>query len=131
MYSYIIIPISELSISISEFFMNKETMTEIQTFLAANMKLLRKELCLSQARLAESVGTAPNYISQIEQGNKFPSPVMLENIARALQVHSYELFQPEISNTNPLIHIENDLFGEISLTIERHLRRYRKLIEQS
>lgn len=69
-------------------------MEDIQRYLSDNMKLLRKEQCLSQAKLAKEIDTAANYISQIEQGNKYPSPVMLEKIAGALGVKSYNLFLP-------------------------------------
>ena len=40
-------------------------MTNIRTVLAVNMKARRKELKLSQAELAEKIGTSPNYISKI------------------------------------------------------------------
>ena len=46
----------------------------------------------SQAKLAELVDTAPNYIAMIEAGNRFPSDKMLEKIAVALQRESCELF---------------------------------------
>lgn len=47
-------------------------MKKIQLHLANNMKSLRNTRGLTQAKLALLVNTAPNYISQIEQGNKFP-----------------------------------------------------------
>ena len=40
-------------------------MSNIRTVLAVNMKARRKELKLSQAELAEKIGTSPNYISKI------------------------------------------------------------------
>ena len=45
-------------------------MTNIRTVLAVNMKARRKELKLSQAELAEKIGTSPNYISKIEDNKK-------------------------------------------------------------
>ena len=56
------------------------------------MKEYRKELGYSQARLAELVNTATNYIAQIENGKRFPTDTMLEKIAAALQKKAYELF---------------------------------------
>jgi len=45
--------------------------------------------------LAEKVGTSTQYIGQIEQNKKFPSPEMLERIAEALEVDSPQLFSME------------------------------------
>jgi len=67
-------------------------MTEIRKILGENMKTYRAELGLSQARLAELVNTATNYIAQIENGKRFPTDTMLEKIATALQRRSFELF---------------------------------------
>ena len=67
-------------------------MTELRKILSANMKAYRSELGLSQAKLAELVHTATNYIAQIENGKRFPTDTMLEKIASALQKRAYELF---------------------------------------
>ncbi|MCL2180429.1 MAG: helix-turn-helix transcriptional regulator [Treponema sp.] len=56
------------------------------------MKAYRSELGFSQARLAELVGTAANYIAQIENRKRFPTDTMLEKIANALQKRAFELF---------------------------------------
>ena len=67
-------------------------MTELREILRANMKAYRKELGFSQAKLAELVNTATNYIAQIENGKRFPNDSMLEKIASALQKKAYDLF---------------------------------------
>jgi len=67
-------------------------MTELRKILSANMKAYRSELGFSQARLAELVGTAANYIAQIENRKRFPTDTMLEKIANALQKRAFELF---------------------------------------
>ena len=69
-----------------------DAMTELRKILSANMKAYRTELGYSQARLAELVNTAPNYIAQIENGKRFPTDTMLEKIASSLQKNAYELF---------------------------------------
>jgi transcriptional regulator with XRE-family HTH domain len=56
------------------------------------MKAYRTELGYSQARLAEVIDTATNYIAQIENGKRFPTDKMLEKIASALQKKGHELF---------------------------------------
>jgi len=67
-------------------------MAELRKILGANMKAYRTELGYSQAKLAELVNTATNYIAQIENGKRFPTDKMLEKIASALQIRPPELF---------------------------------------
>ena len=67
-------------------------MTELKKILGVNMKAYRMKLGYSQAKLAELVNTATNYIAQIENGKRFPTDSMLEKIAFALQKRGYELF---------------------------------------
>jgi transcriptional regulator with XRE-family HTH domain len=67
-------------------------MTNLRALLANNIKKRRVFLGFSQAKLAEKVGTSTHYIGQIEQQSKFPSPEMLERIAKALDFDSTELF---------------------------------------
>ena len=67
-------------------------MTDLRKVLAFNMKLYRKTMGLSQAKLAEKVNIAENYIALIETCRRFPSINMLERIASALQRDTLELF---------------------------------------
>jgi transcriptional regulator with XRE-family HTH domain len=67
-------------------------MTELRVILRSNMRAYRKELGYSQAKLAELTNTATNYITQIENGKRFPTDTMLEKIANSLQKRPYELF---------------------------------------
>ena len=67
-------------------------MTKLRTILAKNMKAYRKEMGVSQLKLADLVNTAPNYIAMIEAEKRFPTDRMLEKIASALQKESFELF---------------------------------------
>ena len=72
-------------------------MTNIRDLLAKNMKAYRSALGLSQAKLAEKVGTSTHYIGMIETKNKFPSPEMLERLAIAMGIDTIELFSTEIN----------------------------------
>jgi len=67
-------------------------MTRLRTVLAGNMRAYRDESGFSQQKLAELVGTAPNYIAMIEGEKRFPTDTMLEKIASALQREPCELF---------------------------------------
>jgi transcriptional regulator with XRE-family HTH domain len=67
-------------------------MTDLRKVLASNMKLYRKKLGISQAKLAEKADITDNYIALIETGRRFPSVSMLERIAKVLQRDTIELF---------------------------------------
>jgi len=67
-------------------------MTNLRTLLSHNIKKQRQVLGITQAKLAEKVDTSTHYIGQIELGNKFPTPEMLERIATALEIDSPQLF---------------------------------------
>jgi transcriptional regulator with XRE-family HTH domain len=70
-------------------------MTNIREILAKNMKIYRNALGLTQAQLAEKIGTSTHYIGMIETQNKFPSPEMVEKIAIALGIDTIDLFSIE------------------------------------
>jgi transcriptional regulator with XRE-family HTH domain len=67
-------------------------MTDLRKILAFNMKLHRKKLGLSQAKLAELVNVSDNHIAMIETGRRFPSITMLELLATALEIDILEFF---------------------------------------
>jgi len=101
-------------------------MTELRKILGINMKAYRTELGYSQAKLAELINTATNYIAQIENGKRFPTDKMLEKIASALQKKAYELFSvipyekkiEEDWQTQLLIDIEHFIRDRISMRKE-------------
>jgi transcriptional regulator with XRE-family HTH domain len=67
-------------------------MTDLRKVLASNMKYYRKVLGISQAKLAEKAQITDNYIALVETGKRFPSANMLEQIAKALERDTIELF---------------------------------------
>lgn len=88
-------------------------MTNIRTVLAVNMKTRRKELEISQAELAEKIGTSPNYISKIEAEKQFPSVQMIEQIAGALECDSVDLFSNEKNEEKRIDYIRDDLLKNV------------------
>ena len=88
-------------------------MTNIRTVLAVNMKTRRKELEISQAELAEKIGTSPNYISKIEAEKQFPSVQMIEQIAGALECDSIDLFSNEKNEEKRIDYIRDDLLKNV------------------
>ena len=96
-------------------------MTELRKILGANMKAYRAEFGYSQARLAELVDTATNYIAQIENGKRFPTDTMLEKIAFALQKRGYELFSANNSVASHKKKIKKDWQTQILIELEQFI----------
>jgi len=67
-------------------------MTDIRKLLAANIKSFRNELGLTQSKLAERAGTSTHHIGMIEICKNFPSPEMIERLAKALEKDTVDLF---------------------------------------
>ena len=93
-------------------------MTDIRKVLAENMKNRRKVLNLSQAELAEKIGTAPNYISKIESKKQFPSVQMIESIALALDIDTIDLFSLKIQKTQSLEEVQENLLKKMNTIVK-------------
>jgi len=72
----------------------------LQQVFMTNMKKRRKQLGLTQEKLAEICNTDPCYIRQIEIGRRFPSLAYIERIATALNIAPYRLFYDESFTEN-------------------------------
>ena len=80
-------------------------MDNLQKCLSNNMKYYRKQKNFSQEKLAEKAGASSNYIALIENGKYFPSLPMLQQIAKALEIDTLDLFNKkglEYQNLNDL-----------------------------
>jgi len=100
-------------------------MTNLKLLLSSNIKERRKILGISQAVLAEKVGTSAHYIAQIEQQNSFPSPEMLERIAFALEIDSPELFSVGPYPVEAIQQFQEGIKSDVEKRINR-LMRYKK-----
>ncbi|MBQ9238068.1 MAG: helix-turn-helix transcriptional regulator [Treponema sp.] len=71
--------------------MNTDTLRSI---LAHNIKRRRKELHLTQVKLAEYAGISEPYMNDIERCQTWVSDKTLTNLARALHIEVYKLLIP-------------------------------------
>lgn len=72
---------------------------------------------LSQAKLAEKVATSANYIAQIEQENRFPTPEMLERIASALEIDSPQLFSKDSFTDEAIKRFQKGVLDDIETAV--------------
>jgi transcriptional regulator with XRE-family HTH domain len=92
-------------------------MTSLRALLAYNMKEQRRILDITQAQLAERVGTSTNYIGQIELENKFPTPNMLERIAAALEIDSPRLFSMDTFTDEAIKRFQEGVLSDVGTAI--------------
>jgi len=67
----------------------------IQELFIGNLKAYRKLRGISQTNLANLCDSSTGYIGEIESGKRFPSVNMIERIAGALEIESWNLFKNE------------------------------------
>lgn len=87
-------------------------MDNYRFLLGAKIKFLRQEKHITQEVLAELVNRSKNHISKIEQGVANPPLSLLLDIANVLNVHPFELFNFDISLTNPKnVNVKKELYA--------------------
>ena len=97
-------------------------MTSLRALLAHNIKERRRILGITQANLAEKVQTSTHYIGQIELGNKFPTPEMLERIAASLELDSPQLFSMNSFPTEVMRQFQQGLLSDVEAAVISAIR---------
>jgi len=88
-------------------------MTNLRDILADNLRENRKKCGVSQSKLAEKAGISTQYIAMIELSKQFPTPEMLERIATALGIESFELFSVPPIPESSIERLHKDMIKEI------------------
>jgi transcriptional regulator with XRE-family HTH domain len=82
--------------------------TELRAILGENIKKFRNRRGWNQLFLAEKLDISANFLSEIETGKGWVSPLTLVKLAKALEIEVFELFMPVILKTTT----ENELEAE-------------------
>lgn len=98
-------------------------MANLRDILANNLKENRKKCGLSQAKLSEKADISTQYIAMIEVSRKFPSPEVLERIAKALGIEAYELFVVELSPESAMVKLHDTLAENIERLISEAVEK--------
>jgi transcriptional regulator with XRE-family HTH domain len=93
---------------------------ELRDALGKNLKVYRSLRRFSQAELAEKAHISLTFLSDIERGNKWPSPDTLANLAKALDVPVSLLFR-----------LEKDVSEESLSTIGQFSQDIRKYLDDA
>jgi transcriptional regulator with XRE-family HTH domain len=92
---------------------------ECRKVLSTNIKLHRNRLHLSQLDLASMLNISPNFLSDIETGKKWVSPLTLTRLAKALHVEVYELFKPEKDLPDDVTAVLSHCLDDISVAVKK------------
>ena len=88
-------------------------MIDIKEIFAENLRKIRRKKKLTQEKLAEKANMSLQYLALLELARKFPSGEMLERLANALDIETYELLAVASSATNELELLRNDIIHEV------------------
>jgi transcriptional regulator with XRE-family HTH domain len=102
------------------------TERELRKILSLNIKRFRGRRSWSQATLAEQTEISTNFLSDIETGKGWVSPLTLVKLAKVLNIEVYELFMPEGKPKDEIKEIITKITKDISITVGQSLDRIRK-----
>jgi len=88
-------------------------MIDIKEIFAENLRKIRRKRGLTQEKLAEKANMSLQYLALLEIARKFPSGEMLERLANALDIETYELLAIASSANNELELLRNDIISEV------------------
>ena len=89
------------------------------------MKDNRRKCGFSQERLAETAGLSPQYIAMIELSRKFPSPDVLDRIAGALNIETWQLFAVPPSPEEAISHLRQDIKSDMKRLFDEYIGKAR------
>jgi transcriptional regulator with XRE-family HTH domain len=98
-------------------------MANLREILAKNLREYRRKCGVSQSKLAEKAEISTQYIAMIELSRQFPTPEVLDRIARALGIETYELFAVPPSPENAMERLHKDIIKEIREVIVEVLEK--------
>jgi len=90
----------------------------IREILAQNLKENRQKCGFTQEKLAEKAGISANYLSMVEVTKKFPTPEMLDRLANALNIETFQLFDASATAEGALLHLEKSIINKITQIVK-------------
>ncbi|MDR3335270.1 MAG: helix-turn-helix domain-containing protein [Treponema sp.] len=99
---------------------------ELRRILSINIKRYRTRRAWSQVKLAEKLDISTNFLSDIETGKGWVSPLTLVKLAGALDIEVYELFKPETAMTDEKKDLVAKLTQDMATMLNQSLEHVRK-----
>ncbi len=105
---------------------------ERQVLFGSRIRALREAKNLSREVVAERAGINPNYLGELERGEKWPKIEMMERVAAALEVSPAAFFEyeaEEVDNSILLSKLQNLLSTRNREQLQQALRILRALFQ--
>ena len=106
-------------------------MIDIKEIFAENLRKIRRKKGLTQEKLAEKANMSLQYLALLEIGRKFPSGEMLERLAIALDIETYELLAVASSANNELELLRSDIIREVKTLNESFAKNLEKVVTEA
>jgi transcriptional regulator with XRE-family HTH domain len=106
-------------------------MIDIKEIFAENLRKIRRKKGLTQEKLAEKANMSLQYLALLEIGRKFPSGEMLERLAIALDIETYELLAVASSANNELELLRNDIIREVKTLNESFAKNLEQAVAEA
>jgi len=109
---------------------------DLRALLADNIKKFRAKRGWSQLKLSEKLDISTNFLSEIENGKGWVSPLTLVKLASALDVEVFELFKPDDTDTkdNPaakkMKRFAKDMTLALEASADESLKSFKKTIDK-
>jgi transcriptional regulator with XRE-family HTH domain len=97
-------------------------MLDIKEIFADNLRKKRRKRRLTQEKLAEKAEMSLQYLALLEMGRKFPSGEMLEKLAIALDIETYELLAVAPSATNELERLHQTIITDMKQIVKEVIK---------
>jgi transcriptional regulator with XRE-family HTH domain len=98
-------------------------MGSIREVLATNLKEYRRISGFSQDKLAELADISSQYLATVETCRKFPTPEVLDKIAGALNIKTYQLFAVQPSPEEAMERLHESIIKDIDRRMSEAVRR--------
>jgi transcriptional regulator with XRE-family HTH domain len=109
---------------------------EIRALLAENIKKYRNKRGWSQLYLAEKLDISANFLSEIETGKGWVSPLTLSKLTNVLEIEVFELFQPLSANnatqaeTRKMKRFAKDLTLALGVSVDEITKDLKSTVEK-
>jgi len=97
--------------------------SNIRDILARNIKENRRKCGFSQEKLAEKAGISTPFIAMIEVSRKFPTPDVLDRIAGALNIKTWQLFAVQPSPEDAMEQLRMSIVKDIDQVVTEAVKK--------
>jgi len=97
--------------------------SNIRDILARNIKENRRKSGFSQEKLAEKAGISTPFVAMIEVSRKFPTPDVLDRIAGALNVKTWQLFAVQPSPEDAMEQLRMSIVKDIDKVVAEAVKK--------